>query len=171
MDMGEFIKIELEWLQQGIDRVTGDLSLAELKWQPQPEGNPIGFLLYHIARTEDRFIQVSLQGKRPIWVSEKWYEKLNIPENDSGGFGYTEEMVSSFNIPEIGIIQEYSEAVRAQTVELLDNATPEKFDEIINVPPFGELTVGTLWVVIVGHHTQHAGEISYIRGVQRGMNK
>ena len=66
MDMGEFIKIELEWLQQGIDRATGDLTPAELKWQPNSEGNPIGFLLYHITRTEDRFIQASLQGKQPI---------------------------------------------------------------------------------------------------------
>ena len=171
MELGEFIKIELERLQQGINRATNDLTPAELKWQPNSEGNPIGFLLYHITRTEDRFIQASLQGKQPIWISEKWYEKMNIPENDSGGFGYTEETVAAFNVPELGILREYFEVVRTRTVGLLDNTTPEKFDEIINVPPFGELTVGALWVIIVGHHTQHAGEISYIRGFQRGMNK
>ena len=171
MELAEFMKRELERLQQGIGRATNDLAPAELKWQPNPEGNPIGFLLYHIARTEDRFVQASLQGKPPIWVSEKWYEKLNIPESDSGGFGYTAETVAAFAVPELAVLQAYSEAVRAQTVELLDNMTPEKFDEIINIPPFGELTVGALWVVIVGHHTQHAGEISYVRGLQKGMNK
>ena len=171
MELGEFIKIELERLQQGLNRATNDLTPAELKWQPNTEGNPIGFLLYHIARTEDRFVQSSLQGKPPIWVSDKWYEKLNIPESDSGGFGYTAETVSAFTVPELKNLQAYAEAVRARTVELLTDTTPEKFDQVINIPPFGELTVGALWVVIVGHHTQHVGEISYVRGLQRGMNK
>ena len=68
MELGEFIKNELERLQQGINRATNDLTPAELKWQPNPEGNPIGFLLYHIARTEDRFVQRSLLGKPPIFM-------------------------------------------------------------------------------------------------------
>lgn len=171
MELGEFLKIELERLQGGINRATNDLTPAELKWQPNPEGNPIGFLLYHMARTEDRFVQRSLQEKPPIWESEKWYEKLNIPQSDTGGFGYTAETVAAFVVPELQNLQAYAEAVRAKTLDYLGGMTPDKFDKVINVPPFGELTVGALWVVIIGHNTQHAGEISYLRGLQKGINK
>ena len=36
---------------------------------------------------------------------------------------------------------------------------------------FGEVTLGQLWDIILIHLTQHAGEMLYLRGLQRGMNK
>lgn len=171
MQLSEFIVQELSRLQGGIDRATAELTPAELKWQPKPEGNPVGWLLYHMARTEDRFVQRSLKGEKTLWETGGWPEKLDIDAADTGGFGYTAEMIAAFETPPLAKIQDYTTAAREKTLELLGRTDAAEFDRIFNVPPFGELKVGALWVVIVGHNTQHAGEIAYLRGLIRGMNQ
>lgn len=172
MELRDLIKKWLERIQQNTDRAAGDLTPAELKWQPNPEGNPVGFLLYHLARTEDRFVQANIRQTSPIWVSERWYEKLNIPASDTGGFGYTAEQIAAFNVPPLQDLQAYARAARALSLDVLKEMTDADADRIIKVGgPFGDVPLGTLWSIILGHNTQHTGEIMYLRGLLRGINK
>jgi hypothetical protein len=172
MELKDFIKSWLNRIQQNTDRSVKDLTPAELKWQPRPEGNSIGFLLYHLARTEDRFVQANIMNVPPLWVSEKWYQKLNILEKDSGGFGYTAESVAAFPMPPLKDLLAYFEEVRKHSLASLEAMTPQEADRVIKVGgPFGDISLGVLWGIIMGHQTQHVGEIAYIRGLQKGLNK
>ena len=56
MQISDFIRFELERIKQATDKAVGDLTPDELRWQPSPEGNPIGLLYFHMARAEDRFL-------------------------------------------------------------------------------------------------------------------
>jgi hypothetical protein len=47
----------------------------------------------------------------------------------------------------------------------------EEFDRTINIPNFGDVTIGAMFAFTAVHLAEHAGEISYLRGVQRGMDK
>jgi hypothetical protein len=47
----------------------------------------------------------------------------------------------------------------------------EEFDKEVTFPNFGELPAATVFSVIVSHTSEHIGEISYLRGMQRGMDK
>lgn len=171
MDLREFIELRLERVKQVTERTMNDLTPDELKWQPKPEGNPIGLIYFHMARAEDRFVQEFIQGKPRIWETDKWYEKLNMSEDDAGGMGYTAEQVAAFVVPELKDLQAFAEAVRSKSMEYLKDMTPDKFDEVITLPRFGEVSVGSVWTIIVNHLTQHTGEIGYLRGLQRGINK
>ena len=172
MELREFIKMALGRVNQGTDRTLKDLTPAELKWQPKPEGNSIGFLLYHMARTEDRFVSANILEQPTEWISGGWAQKLGIPETDSGGYGYTPEMVAAFPVPSLPDLQAYAEAVRKKTNETLDSMTSEQTDRTVKVGgPFGDVPLGRLWAIIYSNVTQHAGEISYLRGLQRGVNK
>ena len=172
MELREFIKLNLDRVKQGTDRALRDLTPVELKWQPKPEGNTIGFLLYHMARTEDRFVNANIMGQPTVWISGGWAQKLGIPETDTGGYGYTAEKVAAFPVPSLPDLQAYFEAVRKKSVEALDGMTSEQADRIVKVGgPFGDIPLGRLWAIIYSNVTQHAGEISYLRGLQRGINK
>ncbi len=172
MELREFIKMALDRVKQGTDRITKDLTPDELKWQPKPDGNSIGFLLYHVARTEDRFVNANILGQPTVWISGKWSQKMKIPESDSGGFGYTSEMVAAFPVPPLAVLQAYAEAVRQKTYGALNDLTADKTDKLVKVGgPFGEVPLGTLWAIIYSNITQHIGEISYIRGMLKGCNK
>ena len=63
MDLKNFISRAFDI--QGKDLLEGvkDLTPEELAWRPAPHANSVGFLLWHMARVEDGWIQRSIQRK------------------------------------------------------------------------------------------------------------
>jgi uncharacterized damage-inducible protein DinB len=171
MEPKDFIRLSLDRVKASSERAVKDLTPAELKWQPGPQGNSMGLLYFHMARAEDMFVQTFIQGKPRIFNRDKWYLKLNLAENDSAGMGYSAEQVAAFVPPDMAKLQEYAKAVRDETLEYLNGVTPGKLDEINKATRFGEVTVGELWTIILTHLTQHSGELLYLRGLQKGINK
>lgn len=169
MELKDYIRMELDGLKRGLDRVLNGLTQSELSWRPASGCNSIGLILYHCARSEDSFVQGTLAGSRQIWEVDKWYEKMNKPVED-GGAHYTIDQVNAFQVPDMKDILEYYDAVRAATLKYLANLDPSEFEKKIKLP-FGEFTVAGILALISGHTSQHIGEISYLRGLQRGMDK
>jgi hypothetical protein len=170
METKDYILMELSGIKRGFGRALKDLTQPELMWRPACGCNPMGLILFHVARSEDSFIQSRILGNPQIWVSEKWYEKLNLPAEEEGAH-YTVDQVNAFPVPEQKDILAYYDAVRAKTKEYLKGLQPEELDKKISMPPFGDLTVAAILSIIVNHSAQHIGEISYLRGMQRGMDK
>ena len=185
MEMNELIQNGLENSKSVIDRTLDGLTPAELKWRPRPDANSIGLILFHCIRSEDRLIHI-LQGKPQLWESEKLYQKFNKTIED-GGAHYTAEQVAAFVVPDVKDLLAYSEMVRKNTLEYLKGLKPKDFDKKVNLPPpptpivipagrpipmrpFNPI-VGSMLVHEVTELAGHAGEISYIRGLQRGMDK
>jgi len=83
MEMKELIQNGLENVKRGFDRTLDGLTPAELKWQPRPDANSIGLILFHSIRTEDSSIHM-LQGKLQLWESGEWYQKFHKAINDGG---------------------------------------------------------------------------------------
>ena len=188
MEAKELIKLGLENAKRATDRTLDGLTAAELNWHPRPDANSIGLIIFHMARSEDGFVNHIIQGKAPIWETGMWYQKLNKDVNDTGAH-YTAEQVANFVIPDMRDIQAYTDAVRKQTLKYIKDLTPEDLDRKVVLPPppppiknadgttppphrpsFKNI-VGELLLFTVSHQAEHAGEISYIRGLKRGMDK
>ncbi len=183
MQTKELIQNGLANVKRTMDRTLNSLTPAELKWQPRSDGNSIQIILFHMARLEDSNVQFRLQGQPQLWEAEKWYQKLNRDAKDNGG-RYTAEQVASFSIPDTADLMGYAESVRGKTLEYLKNMTEDGFDRKITLPPMGpppaagtpprpptELAAGLLLLTLIMHLAQHAGEISFLRGLQRGLDK
>lgn len=170
METKDYVLMELGGLKRGFGRALKDLNQQELMWRPACGCNSMGLILFHVARSEDSFVQARIQGKPQIWESEKWHEKLNLPVEETGSH-YTVDQVNAFLVPELKDIMAYYDAVRAQTLAYVKGIQPEEFDKKVSMPPFGDLTIAAIMSIIVNHSAQHIGEISYLRGLQRGMDK
>lgn len=180
MEPKEIIRIGLENSQRVVKRTLDGLTSEELQWQPRPDANSIGLILLHMLRVEDSSTHVILQHKPQIWETGKWYEKMHKDIKD-GGAHYSAEQVASFVVPPVADLTAYSEAVRSATLEYLQKQTPDDFSKNVTIPPppgpprpspFGpNPTAGFMWQMLVTHLAQHAGEISYIRGLKRGLDK
>jgi hypothetical protein len=170
MDVKEFVRIGLERARMATNRVMDGLTTDELKWQPAPDANSIGLILFHNARSEDNFVQARIQGKPSLWESQKWYQKFNLAIADTGS-GYTAEQVNKFVLPDVKDLVAYTNAVRANTLEVVKNLPPAEFDKVLSLPRLGDISIGGIFALILVHVSQHAGEISYLRGLKRGMNK
>lgn len=171
MKTSGFILDTLDRMQNALTAAVDGLSSQEMTWRPGEEANSIGFTLWHQLRCEDVFVQGMIQQKPQVWVSEKWYEKLNLPENPQDvGYGYTAEQVAAFPVPELEDLLEYAEATRGQTVGYVKAMSAESLDKVTHTP-FGELTIGQVFAILLCEITQHIGQIAYLRGLQRGLNK
>ena len=65
----------------------------------------------------------------------------------------------------------YHDAVRAKTKETLRGMSVEALDEKVTFPNFGEMPRAALFSFLISHASQHIGEMSYLRGMQRGMDR
>ena len=170
MELKEFLGMEFEALERNFTRATNGLTQQEYMWRPACGCNPIGLIIFHMTRSEDIHVQARMQDKPLIWVAEKWYEKLNIEESDTGAH-YTIDQVNAFPVPDFKNLLAYYNEVRTQTLTYLNSISSDTFDKIVTVPRFGERSIGRLFAMVTGHAAQHIGEISYLRGIQRGMDQ
>ena len=170
MELKEYLGISFDGLARNMGRVLNGLTQQELAWRPAYGCNSIGLILLHMARFEDNFLHAKALGKTEAWESGKWFKMLNLAENESGSH-YTAEQVCLFQVPEQKDLVGYYEAVRKNTLDYLKTAKPEAFDKKVTMPFFGEMTVGAVFSIVTGHQQQHIGEISYLRGLQRGIDK
>jgi hypothetical protein len=168
MELRDYLRSEFENLDRTTERILTGISDSEAMWRPGPGCNSIAIILYHSARFED-MIQSKVSNSPEIWGTEKWYEKLRLAPHDIGIF-QTAEDVAAFSVPNLKVVQDYLKAVRIQSMAAVKIATPEVLDRIVHLP-FGEFSVGALFSMAISHQSQHVGEMSYLRGLQRGINK
>ena len=86
-------------------------------------------------------------------------------------FSPGEIQVNAFQVPELEKILAYYDAVRDATKAYLRAMKPEDFDEKITFPNFGEMHRATVFSMLAIHTSEHIGEIAYLRGLQRGIDK
>jgi uncharacterized damage-inducible protein DinB len=171
METKAFIQMQLEGLKRTSGRVLKDLTQADYAWRPAAGCNSIGLLLFHVSRSEDMFIQQRLLNQPLVWQTDKWFQKMNVPENEAGSH-YTVDQVNAFPVPDYKQLLAYHEAVRAKTVEYVTGLQPSDLDRKLTIMPFpGDTNVAAILSLVVLHSTQHFGEMSYIRGIYRGMDK
>jgi uncharacterized damage-inducible protein DinB len=169
MELKAYIRMELDNLKRGVERALKDLTQEEINWRPASGCNSIGLILYHVARSEDSFIHARLQNQKEVWETQNWCQKLCLPVTD-GGAHYTVDQVNAFQVPPLKDILAYWDAVRANTLKYLDTLTPEQFDKNFKLP-WGEIPMAGIFSLIVSHTSSHVGEMSYLRGLERGMDK
>jgi len=170
MELKEYIRLELEMLDKGIKRVMDTLNQAEIAWRPACGCNSIGLIIYHLARSNDSFIQENILGKTELWKTGKWYQMLKLPESEAG-HSYTAEQVNAFPVPKLENLMAYYDSVQEHTMACLRDMSPGTMDKKLSLPWFGEITVAGIFAILVGHTAQHIGEISYLRGLQHGLDK
>jgi uncharacterized damage-inducible protein DinB len=169
MELKEYISGEFENLARQTHRFVDGLTHQELSWRPACGCNSMGLILYHISRIEDVFIQDRVQGKPEIWKAEKWYSRLAKPENDTGSH-YTVDQVNAFTVPEVKDLVDYYDAVRSMTLDCLKFLPEVEYYRKVTMR-LGEMTIANVLALTVSHTAQHNGEISYLRGLLRGMDK
>jgi uncharacterized damage-inducible protein DinB len=170
MDAKEFALLMVASQERNVLRIIDTLTDHELAWRPASGCNSIGFLLYHLARGDDSFMMPALTGQKAIFDMEGWGDRLGMPATEGGG-ELSAEQVNAFVPPPRKELNAYSQAVRARVLSLVKAMKAEEFDRKINAPYFGETTVGALVAIMMDHTSQHIGEMSYLRGLQRGINK
>jgi uncharacterized damage-inducible protein DinB len=180
MDLKTFVEQTLEECKRRLYRTLQGLTAAEMVWRPGPEANSIGFIVWHVARVEDRWLQRFAQDDTEVWRRDGWYQRCGLPEGDTG-VGYNAEQVANFPMPAVEELQGYFDAVRRETLAYLQRIDAGELDVHPKRIPFPEVsggrglpddfTIGRMFRQLIGEENQHLGQVAYLRGLQRGLDK
>lgn len=165
MNTQKFIEEAFRKEQEALLNEVSDLTPIELAWQPGPQANPIGWILWHMVRVEDMWIQFFAQRKLELWESQGWHKEFGMVPRDTG-FGHTAEQVAAFPAVDLARLQAYFAAVRVSTTEYLRNLSSEDF-ALVPREKRPDMTIGSMFRQIIGELTQHLGQIAYIKGLTR----
>ena len=94
-----------------VDAAVEDLDAETLARQPAPECNSIAWLLWHMNRVIDTFINQRLQGQQSFWVTQGWSDRFGMAENVRG-MGWTPEDLAGWTAPDIEVLLGYQDTVR-----------------------------------------------------------
>ena len=167
MKISEFILKSLEENKDYIEKAIKILSVEELNFRPKAHSNSIIFLMWHLARIEDMWINRILLGGQEIYESDGWYGQFKTPPRDSG-FGYDPKMLETWPVPKLGLLTAYSDAVRNKTRQYLATLTARNLDEPKDFV-WSKGTVGSALSHLITEVGEHAGQIGYIKGILKGI--
>jgi len=154
-----------EFLENVLEGLTQD----ELNWQPRPDCNSIGWLVWHLTRQQD--VQIaSLMGEEQLWVKDKWYAKFNRQtEANDIGFGHTPEQATAFKSPEAKTLLDYNHTVVERSKKYIRSLSETDLDRELDEPWFQPIpTVGVRLISILDDSVLHAGQAAYVRGLRQG---
>lgn len=158
----------------GLVAVLDGLTVDELNWRPTLESNTIAWLVWHMARVEDGWINARLRGGEPIWDTGGWATRLGI---DAQGNGYAQSGDDIRQMPKIdvAVAMEYYGMVREATSAFFaDEMAVADLDRVV-VHPSGDSSRNVSYAWVLGHllaeEAQHLGQVAYLRGMMRGINK
>ncbi len=170
-DFKDAVRSGLIEYMEGLEKALDGLTEDELRWQPALHANFIEWIVWHMARVEDRWVNLVLRRDEDIWLKEKWYQKFGMAE-DNYGREDTAEMMRAMPECDIHQLMEYYHAARRSTMHHLDAMTTEDLDRTYYHPRRGIEVTGD-WVLghILVEESQHLGQIAYLRGLMRGINR
>ncbi len=141
-----------------VDRLTEEQAQA----RPTEDANPIGWLLWHLARVQD--VQLAhLAGTDDVYPA--FADAFTGGEGGQGGFGFgmTSEQVGAFRASPVSALADYYDAVAARTTEILPGLTD--LDRVIDDSYDPPVTVAARLVSTVVDVLQHAGQAAYVKGI------
>ena len=167
MDAKELILKSLEQSQGYLTKALDGLTQEEVAWSPGPECNSIAFTLWHTARVEDFLVNRVIRREKDLYTTEGWQEKLGTPDK---AYQYSVEELQAWQTPQLENLLQYVNSVRDKTMAFLESVPSEKLSELAR-PDRPPDTIGSILGGVSTETALHVGQIAYLRGMQRGMDK
>lgn len=172
MELSNMVEEAFEELEKELSHMLEDLTQDELLWRPNEDANSISFLMWHIGRAEDIFVSDYALRQSQVFERGGWADRWSIAADDTG-FAYGRAELTEFPNPPLEEILQYREEVRSESLAYLKTLSNNDFDIVppSDHPRRRDYTVGRVWSHLICEIGQHVGQISYLRGLRRGLNQ
>ena len=145
------------------DDVADGLDEDAMAHRPGGTGNPIGWLLWHLARVQDDHV-AALADQPQVW--EQWQERFGLPNGtDDIGYGHTSEQVDAVRITDPELLTGYHREVTLATARYLGTVDERELEREVDQRWDPPVTAGVRLISIVGDCLQHLGQAAYVKGL------
>jgi len=152
-------------VDENVPSVLEGLSVDDLMWSPGAGANPIGWLIWHIARVGDAQVAELIDAEQ-LWVTDGWAARFGLePDPDNHGYGHTAEDVAAVRPESAAALAEYYEAAAQRTNAFIADLGADDLDRIVDRNWDPPVTLGVRLVSIVDDQAQHLGQAAYVKGL------
>ena len=154
-----------------LERTLDGLSEDEFHWRPALESNTIDWMVWHMARVEDNWINTRLRETVSIWDRDGWGERIDVGESGNG-YGQTAEEIRATPAFDVPLVMEYYRAVRKGTTDYFENEMQvEDLKKEVTHSRYDPISYAWVLGHLLCEEAEHLGQIEYLRGMMRGLNK
>lgn len=149
------------------ERAVAGLETGTLTRLAGPGTNPIGWLVWHLARVQDHHV-ADLLDTNQVWVGPgSWGARfgLTAAEPEDTGYGHSPDDVAAIRPDGPGCLLDYLGAVQTRTVDWLAGLVGDDLDRIVDRSWDPPVTLGVRLVSIADDSLQHLGQACYLRGL------
>lgn len=100
------------------ERTLGGLSDDQFRVRPREDLNSLAWVMFHIARAEDIFLNPILAGRSQVF-DDAWANKLGVARKDFGIGMSSAEVTELTRQIDLGALREYRDAVGRRTREVV----------------------------------------------------
>jgi len=152
-------------VDETVTQVLHGLVAGDLSWRPDPQANPIGWLVWHLARVEDDHL-ADLAKRDQVWVEGGWQDELGLPyPAETVGYGQSSDEVGQFVVSGPEPLLGYYAAVHRRTLEILEPLTAADYERVLDERWDPPVTAAVRVVSVLNDITQHVGQAGYVRGL------
>lgn len=158
-------------IDRQLEQVLDGLTPEELNRPPAPGANTIGWLAWHLTRSNDRNMS-EVAEKEQLWIADGWHTRFGrSPDPGETGVGHTPAQVTAFRAPDSATLLAYHRAVLERIREyVMKDLSEAELARDSYSPTFKNS--GPVWRRITGvinEALQHLGQAAYIRGLMKGQ--
>ena len=170
MNLLQFVEMAITQTRTATLTTVKELTREQLAYRAGLKANPVGFLIWHVFRTEDRYVR-TLTGQEESYQTDGWSNKWTLPATITGdrlamttGNSWTPEEVGIFQVPPLAELLSYGEAVRERALVMVRNMDTNKLEEVPNSDR-PDWTSATYLRSMITHEFGHQQQIDYILGL------
>jgi hypothetical protein len=132
VDAMAMLRQQLQTVNLRLHHSASGLTSEELTATPLPGVNPIGFIVWHMARSQDWAVNTAVRGASELIKREPWRSTPLAHPGMGTGFDL-EEAVAVARKVNLAQLVEYADAVHADAVAWLDSVSEADLDTIPDV--------------------------------------
>jgi hypothetical protein len=147
------------------DKAVGGLGEEQLCAAPGEQANPIGWLVWHLARVQDHHI-AGVLGTEQFWVGGDWARRCGLdPDPSNTGYGHSAEQVRTVRPEGPDVLLDYLAVVQARTTAMIEGLAPDDLDRVVDRRWDPPVTLGVRVISVADDCLQHLGQAAYVRGL------
>lgn len=149
-------------VHESVVAVLDGLDDEQLRHRPGADANPIGWLVWHLARVQDDHV-AEVAGSEQVYLD--LVDRFDLPYDATAiGYGQSSADVAAFSAS-AELLGEYAAAVHARTLAYLETVSADDLDRVVDDRWDPPVTLGARLVSVVNDDTQHVGQAAYVRGL------
>ena len=165
MLLREFVVRVLDDVHEEVENAIDGMTLEQLFHRPEAEANSMGWLAWHVARTQDQRSS-HLQDLPQLWVADGWHTRFELdadPKNT--GRGHDDEQVSAVRPESPRVLRDYCDAAYRRTKAYVESLPPGSEDETATGPDGLVGPLSNILFRIVHGGIAHSAQLAYVRGL------